>query len=189
LKKSKTQKTLRSTLIKTVQLLPIIAYILLEEFVWESIAEPIYRYIHSLQLTQKMEAVVDEANRYTILLMFLFIFIAVESVGLYAGVLMLAGMPVRALSLYALKVPIATVAFWLFRSAKEKLLSFVWFAFLYETVTKISKWIKSLEMYRDAIEILNRIKRWMENIYTKSGARGYIKRWIARVYRLLKKRL
>ena len=45
-------------------------YIVLEELVWETIAEPIYTFIHGLSILQKTEEFIHKLNRHVLLYFF-----------------------------------------------------------------------------------------------------------------------
>ena len=100
----------------------VFGYILFEELFWETIAKPIYKYIHGLKLLQKIETKIQHLPPWLLLLLFLSIFIVVEFVGLVAGVLAIQGNVLIATLLYLSKIPVAAFAFWLFRVSKSKLM-------------------------------------------------------------------
>ena len=45
-------------------------YIVLEELIWENIAEPIYTFIHGLSILHKAEAFINALNRHVLLVLF-----------------------------------------------------------------------------------------------------------------------
>ena len=57
-------------------------YIVLEELIWENIAEPIYTFIHGLSILYKAEAFINALNRHVLLVLFVTLFIQVELLGI-----------------------------------------------------------------------------------------------------------
>ncbi|MGR8940982.1 MAG: hypothetical protein ACU83P_05265, partial [Gammaproteobacteria bacterium] len=49
----------------------VVVYIVLEELIWDNIAEPVYAFIHGLAILQKAEALIDRLNRHVVLVLFL----------------------------------------------------------------------------------------------------------------------
>ena len=172
--------------ITLIQYVLVLLFILFEELIWEGIAEPIYGYIHSLRILQRLEAVILGVNRYLILVIFVALFVAVELAGITAGVLMVNGMGLYGLALYALKIPIAAFTFWLFRISRDKLLSFEWFRWSYEKILYFLDWLKSRPIYRDTMEKLQRLKARMKEIFLRFKALWGRKRsdWSKRFVRL-----
>jgi len=145
--------------ITLIQYILVLLFILFEELIWEGIAEPVYGYIHSLRILQRLERVILRINRYLILVIFVGLFGAVELAGITAGVMLVNGLALYGLALYALKIPIAAFTFWLFRVSREKLLSFGWFRWSYEKILAFMTWLKALPIYRDTMEKLRRLKK------------------------------
>jgi len=153
--------TLKHKLISLLQLILVLIFIVFEELIWEGIAYPVYRYVHSLQILQKVEAKLHLVNRYVILVIFVVMLASVEAFGLYAGYLFVSGNVLLGLSIYLGKIPIAAFTFWMFRVTEDKLMKFGWFKWLYDRVMQFIDWLKSLEVYKST---LNRIKLWKEKI-------------------------
>ncbi len=147
-----------------IQYLLVILFIIFEEFIWEGVAKPIARYLASLKIAQRLEQWLVSINRYVILIFFLLIFALVELAGIMAGLLMVRGMLLAGLMLYALKIPIAAFTFWLFRVTKEKLLSFVWFAWAYRNLLELIDRLKDSAIYKRSLEIFYKIKRWQKGV-------------------------
>lgn len=82
----------------------VTVYIVLEELVWENIAEPIYSFIHGLSILQKAEALIQGLNRHVLLALFLGLFIQVELLGLFALKLVGTGKVIAGTVLYAAKI-------------------------------------------------------------------------------------
>ena len=178
-----------------LQIILVITFIIFEELIWESIAIPIYRYLHSLKLLQRLEIFIKESiNRYVILLIFIAIFIIVESAGVLAGVLIVGGYPLIGLSIYITKIPIAAFTFWLFRVSQDKLMSFKWFATAYDKLITFINWLKSLEVYKSTIKIWHSFKEYIKNIKQQiisdeeEKESSFIK-GLRRIYKIFKKQI
>jgi len=141
----------------------VTVYIVLEELVWENIAEPIYVYIHSLQILQKAEASIYKLNRHALLLLFLALFTQVELLGIFALKLIATGNVITGATLYAGKIPVAAFTFWLFRISKVKLMSFYWFKQAYDGIITIIEMIKSSAIHRRVAARLKAVKEWLKN--------------------------
>ena len=165
----------------------VFSYILFEELIWETIAKPVYDYLHRLRLLQKLEHTIDRFPAWVVLVLFLALFIAVEGVGLLAGVLALQGNIIVASLLYLSKIPFAAFAFWLFRISKEKLLTIDWFRSAYAfTMRQIEK-IKASEIYRNIKLYTARIKHNIKEFKEKYLPKGELRRRAKRIYVQLKK--
>ena len=153
--------TIKHKLISLLQLILVLIYIIFEELIWEGIAYPIYQYVHSLQILQKVEAKLHGVNRYVILVIFVVMLAGVEAFGLYAGYLFVSGNVLLGLSIYLGKIPIAAFTFWMFRVTEDKLMKFGWFKWLYDRVMLFIDWLKALDVYKST---LRRMKLWKEKI-------------------------
>jgi len=165
----------------------VLIYILYEELIWERLAQPIFRYIQSLKLLQKLEHYLKNVHGLVILIAFIILFAITELQGIYAGVLLLKGKPILWLLLYAGKIPIAAFTFWLFRVSKPKLMAFPWFKKAYDLLMRGIDWIKHTETY---IEIKTRaanLKKYFKKNYLREGDSS--KQKIKRIYRRLKIRI
>lgn len=144
-----------------LQLLLVITYIIFEELIWEGVAKPIYEFIHSLKILQKVETKLHKINSYVILFIFIILLSIVQSLGIYAGVLFVSGQILLGLSFYISKIPIAAFTFWLFRATEDKLMQFGWFKWLYDYIMRAIDWLKSREMYEKTMELLKHLKASM----------------------------
>lgn len=131
------------------QFLLVFLFIIFEEIIWEGIAKPIYNKIQSLHILKKLETKVQHTHRYVVLTLFLVLLLGVEAVGLLAGVLFVQGEVLLGLVLYVTRVPITAFVFWLFKVAKEQLLSFSWFKYAYEKLMAGLVWLKEQETYKE----------------------------------------
>jgi hypothetical protein len=154
----------------------VTVYIVLEELVWENIAEPIYRFIHSLAILQKPEELIRGLDRHVLLAMFLILFVQVELLGLFALQLIGTGKVVVGTLLYAGKIPVAAFTFWLFSISKAKLLTFGWFERSYELIMLIIEKIKHSDIHQRIAARLKQVKAWLKIRLYRS--RLYIGRFI-----------
>ena len=154
--------TIKHKLILLLQLILVLIYIIFEELIWEGVAKPIYGFIHSLKVLQKVERLLHSLNAYVILVLFVVLLGIVEALGIYAGVLFVSGMMWQGMTLYLAKIPIAAFTFWIFRITEDKLMLFGWFKWTYEQIMKAIDWLKSCEMYSKTMERLRQIKKSMK---------------------------
>jgi len=153
--------TLKHKLISLLQLLLVLIYIVFEELIWEGISKPIYEFIHSLKILQKVEVLLHAVNAYVILVIFVLMLVSVELLGMYAGVLFVSGKIWHGLTLYLTKIPIAAFTFWIFRVTEDKLMQFAWFKWIYDRIMKFIDWVKDLEIY---VATMKMLKVWKEKI-------------------------
>jgi len=149
---------IKNRLTSLLQLILVIIYIIFEELIWEGIAKPIYEFVHSLEILQKVEVKLHSVNASVILVIFVFLFGIVEALGIYAGILFVSGQILLGISLYISKIPIAAFTFWVFRITEDKLMQFGWFKWIYEWIVKGIDWLKSRDIYRETMERLTRVK-------------------------------
>jgi hypothetical protein len=154
-------------------------YIVLEELVWDNIAEPIYNFIHGLKILQKVEAMISRLDRHALLVIFLALFTQVELLGIVALKLMATGQVIAGTLLYAGKIPVAAFTFWLFNISKEKLMTFGWFRRLYELVVLAIHKIKSSAIHRHIIARLKSVKEWLKN--RLSGPRLLVRKLMGKI--------
>ena len=163
--------------ISLLQLILVLVYIIFEELIWEGIARPIYDFIHSLKILQKIEERLHAVNAYVILVIFVFLLGWVEALGIYAGILFVSGQAILGMSLYIAKIPIAAFTFWIFRITEDKLMQFGWFKWIYDWIMKGIDWLKSLEVYQSTMhqitvtktKIKQTIKRLKEKYFSKES--------------------
>lgn len=180
--------SIKNKFISLLQLILVIIYILFEELIWEGIAKPIYKAIHSLQILQKIETKVHDMNASVILVIFIVLLTVVEALGIYAGVLFVAGQAVLGLVLYVSKIPIAAFTFWLFRVTEDKLMQFAWFKWIYEKIMDGIDWLKSREMYVKTMERLTKVKESVKAVIQTFKSRYFSKesRFVTKVKNLYK---
>ena len=137
-------------------------YIVLEELIWENIAEPIYTFIHGLSILHKAEAFINALNRHVLLVLFVTLFIQVELLGIFALQMIGTGNVIAGTALYAGKIPVAAFTFWLFRISKEKLMTFEWFEQAYDFVMSIIVKIKMSSIHQRIAARLKSVKEWLK---------------------------
>lgn len=125
----------------------VFIYIIFEELIWEKFAKPIITLISSLNLFTKLIPKILALNSYFILIFFISIFVVVEFIGVYAGVLFLSGHIFTATFIYILKIPVAAFIFWFFNIVKPKLLEFRWFELIYNSLVSSIYKIKHSSIY------------------------------------------
>ncbi|CAG7857528.1 hypothetical protein MCAMS1_02390 [biofilm metagenome] len=161
-------KRLGLLFINTVFTVLILIYLILEELVWERIAEPIYRFLHSLKILQRLEGVIHGLNRYTILIIFLLLFVIVEGLGIVAIGFFANGLPIIGMAIYAAKIPITAITFWLFKVAKDKLMTFGWFLWCYDGLQAVILKIKTSRIYINIKTRMHNIKVWIKAIFSSA---------------------
>jgi len=182
-------KFLRRLKTKTIHFLLtiiVLVYILFEELVWESFAEPIVSFIKELKLLKNLSIFLEKVDSRVILAIFVAIFAVAEVLGTYAAVLFVKGSVVLAVIVYTLKVPLAGFAFWLFNEKKKRLLKFVWFRSAYLFIMKWIDTIKNSQIYitikRRATYIKDSIKKFLPK------EKDTIKKKIKIIYNYIKNR-
>lgn len=165
----------------------VLGYIVYEELVWERFAQPIVRYIQSLDLLKKIEALLEDVHGGVILIVFVSLFIIVELQGFYAGVLLFKGQVLLWLLIYAGKIPVAAFTFWLFRVTKPKLMAFGWFKFSYDELIRGIDWLKSTETYKGIKAKSAEVKAYIKKNYLQEG--DSMKDRAKKIYRRLKIRV
>ncbi|MCK5855411.1 MAG: hypothetical protein KAG56_09325 [Sulfurovaceae bacterium] len=145
-------------LLIVIQFILVFLFILFEEIIWEGLAQPIYKKIESLQITQKIETLLDGFNSKILLTIFVLLLLGVEGAGLLAGFFFVQGQMLLGLILYIAKIPIAAFTFWMFKVSKPKLLSFGWFNWAYEKLMSGIDWLKEREIYKTSREMVSKIK-------------------------------
>lgn len=165
----------------------VLGYIFYEELVWERFAQPIVRYIQSLNLLNKLELYLEDVNGEVILFAFVSLFVVVELQGFYAGILLLKGKVLLWILLYAGKVPVAAFTFWLFRVTKPKLMAFDWFERSYHFLMRMIDWVKGTDVYKSIKTKAAEIKTYLKKNYLREG--DSTKKKFKKIYKRLKIRL
>ncbi len=149
---------IKNKLTSLLQLILVIIYIIFEELIWDGIAKPIYEFVHSLKILQKVEVKLHGVNASVILVIFVLLLSVVEALGIYAGILFVSGQALLGMTLYISKIPIAAFTFWIFRITEDKLMQFGWFKWIYDWIMQGIDWLKSREIYIQTMERLVSMK-------------------------------
>lgn len=149
---------IKNKLILLLQLIFVLIYIIFEELIWEGIAKPIYDFVHSFKILQKVEIQLHNMNAYVLLIVFIVLLAMVQTLGLYAGILFVSGQILLGFLFYVSKIPIAAFTFWVFRVTEDKLMQFGWFKWVYDWIMRAIDWLKACEMYIKTMESLKKIK-------------------------------
>ncbi|MCH9814612.1 MAG: hypothetical protein K0U47_11810 [Epsilonproteobacteria bacterium] len=153
----------------------VFIYIIFEELVWETIAKPIYNFVHSLKILQKVEYYIHALHRYVLLGLFLILFIKVELLGIAAVTLLAKGQVTSGVLLYLGKIPIGAFTFWLFRISKDKLMSFQWFKTLYDFMMRMIEKIKASDIYHQI-----KIKTTTIKVYIKEKSAKFKQKYFSK---------
>jgi hypothetical protein len=168
---------LKNKLIHIFLSLLVFVYIIFEELVWETLAKPIYEFIHSLKLLKKLELFIKKLNPFIVLVIFIALFIQVELLGIFAVALLAKGAVLTSVLLYSAKIPIGAFTFWLFKVSKDKLLTFGWFKASYEFILKWIEKIKQTQTYKNVKVKTTTMKKYIKrNFLQNSGLKVKIKR-------------
>lgn len=119
---------------KTLESILVIGYILFEEFIWNILAEPIYRYCKNLIAIEPLKKLFLGLHRYLLLIVFIAILAVAEVMGFLAGYSLIEGDIILGVTVYALKIPVAAFTFWLFDLTKAQLMTFHWLATAYDFI-------------------------------------------------------
>ncbi|MCB4743703.1 MAG: hypothetical protein LGB07_05185 [Sulfurovum sp.] len=140
---------LKQKLITLWQLILVIAFILLEEIIWETVAKPIYEDIRSHKVLQEVKAWLHNINNTTVILViFILMLGTAEILSIYTIILFLSGHLLQALMYYLFKIPIAVLTLWMFHTTEDKLMDSEQFVWLYGKIAQAIDWLKSLESYQ-----------------------------------------
>jgi len=181
-------------IVKAFQLILILIFIIYEEIIWEGIAQPIYNYVHSLNLVQRLEKYLSKVNAYVALFIFISLLVVVEIAGILSGILVVNGKLLMGGFLYIAKIPLAAFTFWIFKVTKFKMLSFDLVAWIYKRIMAFMKWLKALETYQDLIKVLRLTKERLKGYFKAFKDRffpqksGFVER-LKKMYRAIKGRL
>jgi hypothetical protein len=166
-------KTLYRKVVNTLLTVLVFIYLILEELVWERIAEPIYGFIRELKILHKVETLILNLNRYALLIFFLVLFAAVEFLGIIAIGLFAQGQVLIGTLIYIGKIPIAAFTFWVFKVAQDKLMTFAWFKFCYEWLLAQLHKIKTSAIYMGIKAKMAAMKTWLKSLLAHESVRRF----------------
>jgi len=174
-------------IILTFQITIILIFILFEEIIWETLAKPIYLFIHSLKIVKKLETNLKKINNFVALFIFTILLVIVEGAGILAGILFIKGNIIMGAILYITKIPLAGFTFWIFKVTKKKMLSFSIVLWIYTKIIDIFSWIKNRELYIETIIKLKNIKLYIKSRFLpkKNGLLSKLKK----IYNAIKLKL
>lgn len=165
----------------TFEVILVIGFIFFEELIWKKLALPIKNYLATLDIFGKLQVKIESQNVYTILGLFVSLFVIVELMGLWATGLFLTGSVIAGVVVYGLKVPLAGFVFWMFSFTKDKLLTIEWFATVYGLIVQLFDWVKATRIYRRV-----KVQIYMTKKYFKNATAGSFKDDIKNTYRKMK---
>ncbi len=165
--------------IKSVESILVIGYILFEELIWNTFAKPIYQYFKSLALLDNLKEYFLRTNRYGLLSVFVFIFALTEVMGFVSAFYFVQGDILLAMFVYISKIPIAAFTFWLFDLTKSKLLTFSWVKISYDFCIKQIDRVVNTSIYKNiklkvSVARVN-MKQLYQSYFKKDGFVGSIK--------------
>jgi hypothetical protein len=163
-------------LLKRIALYPlVILYILFEELVYNAVILPVSDRIKSLQVIQRLNALLARFGRYAILITFVLLFVASEGLGATALVMLAQGLVLIGVGLYVVKTLLGIYAFVILHHHKETLFSFGWFAYTYGKIVAVLDVIKSSSAYLEVIAIAHQVKK-------VAAKRSILAKYIKRLY-------
>jgi hypothetical protein len=150
----------KNFVIKSLESILVVGYILFEELIWDVFAKPIYQYFKSLVALESLKKTFLGMNRYFLLGIFIFILAIAEAMGFLSGFFVINGYIFYGIFVYILKIPVAAFTFWLFDLTKDQLMTFDWLKTTYEYIMGwIAKFINSpIHIYIKARIVTLRIK-------------------------------
>lgn len=126
----------------------VLGFIFFEELIWKQIVPRVKNFISGLALMEKVRTHIEAQNVYTTLTYFLVPLIAAELMGIQSGILIVSGYFLTGVALYALKIPVAGITFWIFSFSKDKLLALEWFASAHKLVNDGFDWVRNTNIYK-----------------------------------------
>ena len=177
---------LKNKLVHVVLSFLVFVYIIFEELVWETLAKPIYKFLHSLKLLRKLEFFIQKLSPFVVLVIFVSLFIQVELLGIFAVALLAKGNVLTSILLYSAKIPIGAFTFWLFKISKDKLLTFGWFKSSYEFVLRWIEKIKATQTYKDVKIRTTAMKSYIK---TNFKQKSILKVRIKTIYKKIKDKI
>ena len=166
-----------------LEIMLVILFIFFEELIWKKLALPVKNYIASLKILDGLQVKISEQTPYTTLAIFLIPLGVAEIMGIYSGMLFISGSLISGAFLYALKVPIAGITFWIFSFTKEKLLTIDWFETLFSLLMRFIDFIKNTEIYKSVKIKIEDYKMYLKSLFSGNGS---LKEHINKVYTKMK---
>lgn len=165
----------KNLVVKLVESIVVIGYILFEELIWDVFAKPIFQYFKRLAILDSLKKSFLKMNRYLVLTVFIIILAITEIMGFASGFCFVNGYIFTGLGIYALKIPIAAFTFWLFDLTKDKLMTFHWLKTTYEYIMDLVERFVSSSIHIYIKERIKIIKTRMKSlIFQYFGEDGFI---------------
>ncbi len=163
----------KNFVIKSVESILVVGYILFEELIWDVFAKPIYQYFKSLIILDSLKKTFLEMNRYVLLSVFISILGITEVMGFLSGFFIINGNFFPGIFVYSLKIPVAAFTFWLFELTKDQLMTFPWLKRAYHYIMSwIEKFINSdIHVYIKAriVGLREKMKQFSLYYFGKEG--------------------
>lgn len=147
----------------------IILFILFEEVIYRHLIQPLFDRIKLTYFVQYINKLIDQQNRYVILIMFASFFVIGELLGLASFALLASGLFFLGILAYTTKTLLALYAFLLLETQKEKLFSFAWFARSYTHTIQFIHYLQATTIYQDVHQLFFKIKRILHLMRYKRG--------------------
>ncbi|MCX7088066.1 MAG: hypothetical protein NTV00_08450 [Methylococcales bacterium] len=151
--------TIKKILIKTIESIFVVGYIVFEEIIWAIIAKPIFEYLKRLAILDALKQTFLEMNRYLLVSVFIVILVLAECMGILSLITIAKEQVILGVFIYALKIPIATFTFWLFELTKPQLMTFGWLKVSYEVLMRVIDRLVHSAVYQSIKATVQRIKQ------------------------------
>ncbi len=174
LKMSKILRFIFFKLLKFIEIILILCYLIIEEVLWVRIGLPIYRQLHKIQLLQHFEEYAEKKmNPWLLFILFLVPFVLMEIIGLISGKMFISGHFIWGILLYIGKGLFTPLVVFIFNAGKSKLLTFKIVKWSYHFIL----WLQQTVLYQSIIEKIGKLKIRIK-CYFKSfkGEYSFIKR-------------
>ncbi|MEQ1637179.1 MAG: hypothetical protein ABL903_10835 [Methylococcales bacterium] len=177
--------TLKKILLKPLEVILVLSYLVFEEIIWNTFAKPIFTYLKSLALLDALKQTFLDMNRYLLVSVFIIILGIAEVMGVLSLMTIAQNQVVLGVFIYALKIPIASFTFWLFELTKPQLMTFAWLKVSYETLMKLIDRLVTSSIYLSIKATVKATKQKIRDLATQLKNSVLFKPLVAS-YRLLK---
>ncbi|MBU3013540.1 hypothetical protein KO488_02135 [Poseidonibacter lekithochrous] len=171
----KTQKSKRTKIKKvsnwffrTIFLSLAFIIIVFWDFFWHMLFKRIFSYLHSLRIYDKFKIYIrQKANKYFVLLIFIFLFVIMESFGVYSGILTIQGHIILAILSYMAKFLMVFPVKVLYEEGHDKLVEIPWFDRRKKLFVSFLLWFETTSSYKKAKELFYKLKLFLSKIKNK----------------------
>lgn len=160
----------------------VLLFIFFEDIIWDKLAKPIAEFFKTLSIFSFVEKLIVSLNKYVVLSLFLVIFIFAEYLTPVSLSLISDGQVLLGGFVYLLKIPSASLAFWIFRITEEELLSIGWFNNIYQKLQAFISYVKNTSYFINAKEFYLRVKTRVKEFFKKEKELFFIA-FLKRVYK------